>query len=233
MRKRILLAVLSVAVFPAVLAGQQLPDTGQSTCYNSSGVTSCADTGFPRQDGSLGLAPSYTKLDAAGAELDNSAPTWSCVRDNATGLVWEAKTVDAGLQGVGHRYAWLNTNALNNGGEAGGLSETADSAWCGGTLAACTTADYAAAVNTLALCGVRDWRLPSQRELLTLVNSSSGQLVIDTAYFPTTAADVYWAATTYAPIPAFAWGVNFAYGAANAEYKDRPYRVRLVRGTPF
>ncbi len=43
-------------------------------------------------DGRLGF--SFTKLDANGQPLPNSATTWSCVKDNRTGLIWEVKTAD-------------------------------------------------------------------------------------------------------------------------------------------
>lgn len=230
--REIICFVASCSLSAMALAGS-LSDTGQTTCYNTSSISACdADPGFPRQDGSQVSALSYSKLDAGGNELDAATVVWSCVRDNVTGLIWEAKSSDTGLQGVGHRYAWSNPDTTNNGGDAGGTTEAA---WCGETLngQGCTTENYAAAINTLNLCGGADWRLPTQRELLTLLHSGMNKPAIDTAFFPHTAPDVYWTSVTYAPIPAFAWGVNFGYGAANADYKNRPYRVRLVRGASF
>ena len=38
--------------------------------------------------------PSYTKLDENGQDLSASATSWAMVRDNVTGLIWEAKTDD-------------------------------------------------------------------------------------------------------------------------------------------
>jgi hypothetical protein len=35
-------------------------------------------------------ASGFTKISAAGQDLPDTAPTWSCVRHNATGLLWEA-----------------------------------------------------------------------------------------------------------------------------------------------
>lgn len=231
--KRLGYSLAALAAVATTAWAGQLADTGQTACYNASSTTDCAtDANFPRQDGASGLPPGYAKLDAAGNALDASATAWACVRDEATGLVWEAKTADAGLQGVVHRYAWSNIDPATNGGDAGGTTETS---WCGETLngLACTTENYLLAVNALNLCGAADWRLPTQRELLTLMHSGMNKPTIDTAFFPHTAHDVYWAATSYAPIPAFAWGLNFAYGAANADYKNRPYSVRLVRGVSF
>ncbi len=43
-------------------------------------------------DGRLGF--SFTKLDSTGNPLPDNASTWSCVKDNRTGLIWEVKTAD-------------------------------------------------------------------------------------------------------------------------------------------
>lgn len=211
----------------------QLPDTGQSTCYNTSGATDCvADTGFPRQDGSQIVPLGYTKLDAGGLAVAASASQWDCVRDNATQLVWEIKSADGGLRDRNHRYAWSGADVTHNGGDAGGTTETA---WCSDSLngKGCTTENYVAAVNAAHLCGASDWRLPTQRELLSLIHAGKLNPAVDAAFLPNTLNDVYWSANTYARIPAFAWGVHFGYGAANADYKNRGYRVRLVRGAAF
>jgi hypothetical protein len=75
--------------------------------------------------------------------------------------------------------------------------------------------------------------VPSQRELLTLVHADRTGPAIDVSVFPLTASGVYWAADTHAPIPAFAWGVHFGSGTANATYKNRLNHLRLVRGAKF
>lgn len=242
-------ALLACGLSSAGIAAS-LPDTGQATCYDGSQLVACsaANSGdgsaMPRQDGAVGADAAgsakigggaagfdYNKLDAAGNTLAESAGDWACVRDNLTGLVWEVKT-DAGLRGGAHRYAWANSNPTENGGDAGG---TTDTAICGDSLSGrtCTTENYRSVINTLGLCGASDWRLPTQRELLTLIHAGVVNPAIDPGYFPNTASEVYWAANSYALIPAFAWGVHFGYGAASADYKSRPYRVRLVRGGVF
>lgn len=171
---------------------------------------------------------SYTKLDGAGNTLDVSAANWSCIRDNATELVWEIKTADASLHGVEHRYTWYSNAA--NGGDPGGI-DFADT--CGSTLDGdvCVTQNFVAIVNASNYCGASDWRLPTQAELLTLVHAGNLKPAIDTAFFPNTASVPYWSSTTYAMIPAHAWGVHFGYGAAHAESKSVANAVRLVRGT--
>lgn len=223
---------IGCCVFLSSVQAAGLPDTGQTACYTTSGATDCvADASFPRQDGSLSGTLSYTKLDTAGNALAASSTEWVCVRDEATGLVWEAKTADSGWRASQHRYAWANGNFARNGGDAGGSTEVA---WCNDSLGglACTSENYVNAANAAALCGASDWRMPSQRELLTIVHAVNLIPAIDPSFGPT-GNSAYWSADTYATTPAFAWGVHFGYGAANAEYKNRPNHVRLVRGAPF
>lgn len=224
------------AGFVALLLSGQVASatsgTGQTTCFSATGITDCVfDIGFPRQDGSTGSAIVYAKLNITGGAVDETATEWSCVRDEATKLVWEAKTPD-GLRAVGHRYAWANADTATNGGDTGGTTETAA---CGDSLngQSCTSEAYVAAVNAAGLCGFNDWRVPSQRELLTLVHAGRMGPAIDVSVFPLTASGVYWAADTHAPIPAFAWGVHFGSGTANATYKNRLNHLRLVRGAKF
>ncbi len=64
-------------------------------------------------DGHAGF--SFTKLDANGNTLPTTALSWSCVKDNVTGLIWEVKTDDSGLQDMGNIYSWYNPDNNANG----------------------------------------------------------------------------------------------------------------------
>ena len=214
-----LASLLGLACLPAAA---ELPASGQSDCLAGSASVACSPANS--------TAMSYTKLGAGGETLDAAATAWSCVRDNVTGLVWEAKTADAGLRGVGHRYAWFNADANRNGGEPGSAGSTES---CAGTLGgpACNTANYIDAINAANLCGAGDWRLPSQMELLSLVHAGAIRPAIDTGYFPHTASTPYWSASTHAKMPAAAWGTHFNNGVSHAETKAATNAVRLVRGS--
>ncbi len=89
-RLEILMTVVLILFLPVfVLAGTvELPETGQTTCYDSSGsVIACPGTG---QDGDIkaGVAwPSPRFTAGTGTEAD-------CVTDNLTGLMW-VKTPDS------------------------------------------------------------------------------------------------------------------------------------------
>lgn len=105
---------------PAILSGSQ----GQSiteTIFNDTGITVIAgntgedDASHGRDadvatnsddDGHAGF--SFIKLAANGTELAADAPSWECVKDNVTGLVWEAKTT---VEGTSDRETWATAPA--------------------------------------------------------------------------------------------------------------------------
>lgn len=214
----------------------QINDTGIGFCSVASG-TSCppgqdADSGRDRlaADGllnKLGTGEAgfdFTKLDVDGEELPLAATDWACVRDNYTGLIWEAKLDDSfNLQHYAHSYSWWNTDPDSNGGQSG----TPDGGVCQGS--ACDTDRYVVAVNGLRLCGATDWRMPTRQELSSIVHSGTMSPHLDTAFYPL-GDQPYWTATPVASDPQAAWLVDFATGAVTTDDKSISHRVRLVRG---
>jgi hypothetical protein len=228
-----------------------LNDTGQTQCANASDALVACDSATtgnagtrPRQDGRFGrdvASPTkvgggaagfdFTPLDASGNPIALTgspavpAATPRCVKDNVTNLIWEVKTT-SGLQNTANTYTWYNSN---NGGNAG----TANGGTCSGG-SGCDTEKYVADINALNLCGfgTTGWRLPTRRELLSIVHNGltdNSTAMIDVNYFPATVAGWYWTSDTYAPDPSYAWVVNFNGGSADATYKTFSYYVRLVR----
>lgn len=172
----------------------------------------------------------FTKLDAEGRPLANqdaiyTITAWSCVRDDATGLMWEVKTTDGGLRDQGHTYTWYHPDPERNAGTPG----TEDGGSCGGG-AACDTQGYVEAVNGRGLCGHGDWRMPTRAELRTIVDYEASFPAIDTAIFPNTVATSFWTAEANETYPGFAWHTDFKFGLASYYFsKSGPKAVRLVR----
>lgn len=244
-------------------AASGLPDSGQTLCYDGTAtLVACtsANSGdtapYPRQDGRFGRDAKatagtltkigggaagfdYTKMAnngtdlAADAALGTGATDWACTRDNVTGLTWEVKTAGANtdLRYFGHQYSWYSTDATTNGGDAGSTGRNT----CNSTLAGglCNTQAYVAAVNAAALCGYTDWRLPSYRELTTLVHGGTVNPSIDVTYFPNTPASLFWSSSSFVNSSAWAWFVYFIAGDSDVEIKQSSGYARLVRGGQF
>ena len=239
--------LLAALLLPGWAAAAGLNDTGITQCADdSSNNVPCNNPSFPRQDaetgrdaqsglGKAGAGPAgtgfdFTKLDSTGQPLADNAPSWDCVRDNVTGLIWEVKTDNTtpDLRDKDWTYTWYN-NLSPNGGNAGSTGSNT----CGGFLSGqCNTQAYAAAVNALTpkLCGFSGWRMPTREELRTIVDYSRFNPAIAIDYFPQTVSYWYWSASPYAPYAGYARYVNFSYGYDSAYYKGDAYAVRLVRG---
>ena len=216
----------------------QINDTGITACSGGE----CPAPGLPGQDAEFGRDAldlldqlnklgsgeagfDWTKLDPDGDSLPASALAWACVRDNYTGLVWEAKVDDpTDPSHFGHSYSWFNPDNASNGGQTG----LADGGNCQGS--ACDVAAYVAAFNELRMCGVTDWRLPTRQELSSIVHAGRTAPALDPNFFPL-GAGLYWTITPAAADPASAWVVDFDNGSIRTELKTTAGRIRLVRET--
>ena len=233
----------------------ETPPPTSEIALNDTGIYWCADendnnldcpiAGFAGQDGDFGrdaLARSgqldkigsgaagfdFTKLDTNGNDLPVSATSWSCVRDNHTGLTWEIKTDDGGLHDRHNTYTWFNPDSETNGGSAG----YEDFGFC--VESRCDTSGFAKAVRDQGLCGFSDWRVPSIDELLSIVHYGRDDPPhIDDGFFPETPPGAeFWSASPDATGGiSNAWAVdqNHRTGSDLAFGKSSPLCVRLVR----
>lgn len=200
----------------------------------------------------------FTKLDSSGDALVDQVTaniTFYCVKDNLTGLTWEGKkSGDASTVNVKEDlFYWFDERDDWNAGVVGtkdvgsvgperypetgrhcaGFDEADESTWC-------NTQAFINRMNALddgqGYCGFNDWRLPTVKELNSLVdygspsNTINGrQLAIDETYFQWTQGRHYWTSTNDARLPAEAWTINFSFGATYVESKSTAWLVRLVR----
>ncbi|MDH5730226.1 MAG: Ig-like domain-containing protein, partial [Gammaproteobacteria bacterium] len=250
-----LVATVSISINQVISPSTPLNDTGVFVGANYPGGINADCTGetvaeqdcsqgrdVSANDGSDGAYGfSFTKLDAAGNPLAASATTWSCVKDNVTGRIWESKVAgnsvigDAGLHDADDRYSWYSTDSSNNAGFVGYVNNFSNTCSGFNTNVAstyCNTQDFVARVNAAGLCGANDWRMPTRYELESIVHMGRFNPFIDINYFPNTVASTHWTATPYANNTDQAWAINFSQG--NSLYAGRylAIPVRLVRTAP-
>ena len=90
-------------------------------------------------------------------------------------------------------------------------------------------ADAMSYCATLSLNGAT-WRLPTSKELITLVDVSVAYPgpTLDSVTFPGTPSDYFWSATPFEGIPDNAWAVSFNYGGPDGYYVSALHYVRCV-----
>ena len=156
----------------------------------------------------------FTKLDSSGNALADNAISWSCVKDNHTGLVWEVKTTMAGIHNKDNVYRWGGKTALLTGTFGDRFND-----WD-------TLVDGSNSGS--GLCGFTDWRVPSAGTLLSIVNFGQVDPKIDVNYFPNTNGS-YWSSTPRASDSGNAYSFsNGGIGYYNG--RTDSMAVRLVRG---
>ncbi|MDD5299360.1 MAG: DUF1566 domain-containing protein [Gallionella sp.] len=168
------------------------------------------------QDGSVNDGKDYAKQ------------PWACVKDNQSGLMWEVKTAEPGLQNINNTYTWYDPDNTTNGGFAG----KAKGGVCSGSD--CDTDSYIKAINAKKLCGLTDWYLPSRFELNSIVDTSISPPgpTIAKAFFPESVAGKYWTDTTFKTRRAGAWVWRFDQGSDYVVEKSEALNVRLTRPAP-
>ncbi|MCW5200382.1 DUF1566 domain-containing protein [Desulfobulbus sp. F4] len=177
-------------------------------------------------------------MDSSGQPLANQSADyaitpWACVKDNVTGLIWEVKTDNGGRHDKDDTYTWYNTNAAANGGADGsdGAAENTCYGYVSGNDATyCNTQAYVSRVNIASLCGASDWRMPTIKELESLVHYGRSNPAIDTRYYPNAGSPVVWSGSPCAGALDCAWYVIFYDGYSEIHSRNGSYAVRLVRG---
>jgi hypothetical protein len=185
----------------------------------------------------VGFGPAgfdFTKLDANGDPLPDDATTWPCIRDNVTGLIWEVPA-DSGLTYAQNVYTWYQPDPLLNGGEPG----QPDGGSCVGSR--CDTDGFIQALNAASHCGFQDWRLPTRRQLFSLVDFSRIDPAIVVDAFPNVPPNFdrfFWTSSTSSStilVGFHAWAIYVATGQIESKSKwlfelgDRPGHILAVR----
>jgi len=154
-----------------------------------------------------GDSSSYIKLDKSGNELPDSAMQWACIKDNQTGLIWEVKLNANGIPHRGSdRFRWGGKGALQPGtsfcvmlGNKRNQKKFCDKAppmWDGSRY----HNDWNVLVdvsNNEQYCGISNWMVPSQSQLLSLGKLEGSSYKLNLKYFPESRSHVFWAIEPY------------------------------------
>ena len=186
----------------------------------------------------------YTKLDASGNKLPESAKSWTCVLDNRSGLIWEVKTDDGGARDKDNKYRWGGKGVSDVAlGKYRDNNKRSESRWTGSGKRYGDWNKLVDDANSEQLCGFADWRVPDLYELASLVRCRGGRYqnldkgcsgsyqkpTIDTDYFPNAKSSWYWSASPNAGNSIYAWLLNFYGGYDDSSIRNNRYHVRLVR----
>jgi Protein of unknown function (DUF1566) len=138
-----------------------------------------------------------------------------------------ARAQDAGAPAGRYQYTATSTTAYDTKTKL-----TWQRAAAAGTMTWANAKTYCAGQGPSTLGGT-GWRLPTLKELLTLVNlslpSSVSVATIDSAAFPETIATLFWTATARAGSTTQAWYVGFNSGSFGPNVTTASYAVRCVR----
>jgi hypothetical protein len=94
---------------------------------------------------------------------------------------------------------------------------------------ACQDEAQALPYAVVALVAEPGWRLPTVKELSSLVELRCSSPAINHKTFPTTATGVYWTSTRFINSDGQFWQVHFLHGEAVPEKADSAAYVRWVR----
>lgn len=127
----------------------------------------------------------FTKISPQGAPMSKNEGPWHCVYDQKTQLTWMVGRDDESPFDSYWTYSWYD--GAPGRGESGAGS-------CFFNNKGCDTSDLLKKANERNLCRLNSWRLPSQEELLTLVQGPAkiSGATVQSAYFPNTKKGDYW-----------------------------------------
>jgi hypothetical protein len=87
--------------------------------------------------------------------------------------------------------------------------------------------------ENLTLADYSDWRLPSKKELMTILDYGTYSPSLNQTFFPDYGISYYWTSNIHAYDPFNAWMVWVLYGTALYDSKGFNHEVRCIRGVNY
>lgn len=131
----------------------------------------------------------WQKHDQNGQPVAIKMGPWSCATDNHSGLTWEVKSWHENSHYYKATYSYYEPKT-GLGVKDGGSCQQ------GQEWYPCDVSDYIAKMNKQGYCGISNWRLPTLKELNTLIYKKNlpGKLKINPYIFPRTTRSIYMTA---------------------------------------
>ena len=230
------LALLYLALPLAAQPSGSLNDTGQILCYDDTTTAACTSSSHPRQDGRFGRdRAGMAKVGGGAAGFDFTKICWNGTAEGSGSCTGTLVANTGASASATPATDWACTKD-NHTQLIWSLQTVSSINWANANSTA--GGSPIAAHNTANRCGFSTgWRVPTRRELLSIVHhgfKQSGKAGIDLDYFPGTQSNFYWSSDRYARgLPdSDAWVVYFDGGLANTKGKTNAFHVRLVRSEP-
>lgn len=185
-------------LFGAMTQGRVV-DSGQNQCYDTGAVIPCQDTVYPGQDADYVGVPKPRSISAPIQKSNGDLITI----DYGTGLVWTSCPIES----VGNP---------DNTATCAGAPALTDKA---------TAQSHCSALNDRQFGGMTEWRLPTIRDLRSLLVYVPGGPFYDSSAFPGAVSFQFWSDSVFGGMVVYA---DFSDGGIYTTGSS--YRVRCVSG---
>jgi len=158
------------------------------------------------------------KLDKNAKILSPWSGPWKCVKDQKTSLIWQIHSYDETLLDGKCSFSWFVNNV--------GFSDRGS---CFTKTSKSDTQDIIDYANKIRLCGHTNWRLPTLKELQSLVYTKGlySEPKTEVDFFPRAKKDIYWSSDINSSITG-AKVIDFKTGKVYDLSLENVARVRLV-----
>lgn len=165
--------------------------------------------------------------------------------DNPDYKEYAYNNVHAAWQSANYSYYWLDENTETNGGAPGTLGPEGYSGYMMQETCAfpnknqvgyspdtnrCNSYQYTKYASSIAVCGVKDWRLPTIEELRSILNYNPTDDGLDSNYFSFMNGYSYISSTPYARERGSHWCMDSGTKEVKLCNKQSPVSIMLVRG---